>query len=101
MHGDEAETAEAKRIIELEERLERGDAHCFVVMAHRAKGAPEERTVALTTREASLARKRQVAREKLLNTNAATLKSCLAEDLEEDYAKSKYWATHWEARSKP
>ena len=50
VHGDEAETAEAKRIIETKERLERADAHCLLVMAHRAEGAPEERTVALTTR---------------------------------------------------
>ena len=42
MHQDEAETAEAKRIIELEQRLELGDAHCFVVMAHRVGSAPEE-----------------------------------------------------------
>ena len=47
MHGDQAKTAEAKRIIELEEGWDRGDARCFVVMAHRADRAPEERTVAL------------------------------------------------------
>ena len=55
MHGVEAETAEAKRIIEVEERLERGDAHCFVVMAKPTEGAqsgPErERTVTLVKRE--------------------------------------------------
>ena len=102
MHAAEAETAKAKRIIELEERLERGDAHCFAVMAHRAERAPEERTVALTKRETSLKRERQVAREALLlNTKAAPLKLCLLEDWEEDYAKSEYWASHLEASSKP
>ena len=45
---------------------------------------------------------RQVAQEAwLLNTKAAPLRSCLVEDWEEDYAKSEYWATHWEASSKP
>ena len=58
MHGDEADTAEAKRIIELEERLERGDAHCFLVVAHRAEDSPEERTVALINQEASVAREK-------------------------------------------
>ena len=102
MHGDEAETAEAKRIIKLEEHLERGDAHCFVVMVHRADGAPKERTSALAQRETSVAHKRQVAQEAwLLNTKAPPLKPCLAEDWEEDCAKSEYWATHWVASSKP
>ena len=45
VHGDEAETAEAKRIIELQERLERADAHCLVVMAHTGERTQEERTV--------------------------------------------------------
>ena len=102
MHGEEDERAEARRIIKLEERLEHGDAHCFVVMAHRAKRAPEEPIVALTRRETSVARERQVAREAgVLNTKAAPLKSRLAEDRGEDYAKSEYWATNWEASSKP
>ena len=57
MHVDEAETAEAKRIVQLEERSERGDARCFVVMAHRAEGTQEKRTVALTKREFSVARR--------------------------------------------
>ena len=75
MHEDEAETAEAKRIIALEERLERGDAHCFVVIAHRAADSPEERTVARINGEASLAAKRQPPREAwLLNTRAAPQK---------------------------
>ena len=81
MHGDKAKTAEAKCIIELEERLERGDTHSFLVMAHRAEDSPEERTVALIKREASMARQRQVAPEAwLLNPKGAPLKSCLAED---------------------
>ena len=63
MHRDESETAEAKRIIEFEEHLERGDAHSFVVMAQQAQGTPEERTVALAKRGASVAHMRQVARE--------------------------------------
>ena len=93
MHGDEAEIAEAKRIIELEERLERGNAHCFVVMDQPAEGTPEEPTVSVAKRKASVARDRPVAREAwLLDTKTAPLTSCLAEDWEEDYAKSEYWA---------
>ena len=49
-----------------------------------------------------MARDRRLAREAwLLNKKAAPLKSCLAEDWEEDYAKSKYLATHREASSRP
>ena len=49
-----------------------------------------------------MAREKQVAREAwIFNTKAAPPKSCLAEDSEEDYTKSEYWATHWEASSKP
>ena len=29
------------------------------------------------------------------------LTSCLAKDWDEDYAKVEFWATHWEASSKP
>ena len=95
MHWDEIVTAETKRIIKHEERLEHGDTHCFVVMARRAESAPKERTVALTTRDSSVARERQVAPEAwLLNTKAAPVKASLAEDWEGDYTKSEYWATH-------
>ena len=69
MLADEAEMAEAKPIIELEERLERGDTHCFVAIAQRAESMPEEQ------RGASVAGERQVAREAwLLNTKPAPLK---------------------------
>ena len=36
MHGDAEETAEAKRIIEAERLLEKGEAKCFVVMGSSA-----------------------------------------------------------------
>ena len=36
-HGDAEETAEAKRIIELEKAMEEGDRKCFVVMASKAE----------------------------------------------------------------
>ena len=55
MHGDEAGTAEAKRIIELGERLERIDARCFVIIAQPAEGPHSERTIALPRRETLLA----------------------------------------------
>ena len=49
-----------------------------------------------------MASKRQVARKAwLLSTKPAPLKSCLAEDWEENYTKSDYWATRWAASSKP
>ena len=58
-------------------------------MAHTAERATEEQKVALTKRETSVTRERQVAREAwLLNTKAAPLKSSLGEDWERDYAKS-------------
>ena len=102
MHGNEAETAEAHRILEMEECLEHGDAHCFVVMGQKAEGTPGQRTVALAKQEASMARDRQAATEAwLLNTEAAPLTFGLAEDWDEEYTKSEYWATHWEASSKP
>ena len=63
MHGDEAKTAEAKRIMELDERLERGNTHCFVVMAQPAEGTKSERAAALPRRESSVAYERQAARE--------------------------------------
>ena len=92
--GEGAGKASAKRIILLEERLERGDAHCFIVMANRAEGTPQERAAAFSKQEASVAQEGQVAREAwLLNTKEAPLKSCLAKDWEEDYAKSGYWTT--------
>ena len=47
MHGDEAKTPKAKGIIELEGRLERGDAHGCVVMAQPSKNAKSERSVSL------------------------------------------------------
>ena len=37
MHGNAAETAEAKRIIEAERLLEEGEAKCFVVMEFLAE----------------------------------------------------------------
>ena len=41
-HGDEAETAEAKRIIEMERLMEEEGVKCFVVMAADAPPRKED-----------------------------------------------------------
>ena len=47
LHADEADTARAKRIIVLKERLESGDAHCFMVIATPTEGTPSEQASGL------------------------------------------------------
>ena len=102
MHGDESETAEAKRIIELEERLECGDAHCFIIMAQPGDGTKTKRAAAPARREALVARKRQATTEGWLDDAKATsLALCLAEDCDKDYANPDFLATHCEATSRP
>ena len=47
MHGDEAKTAEVNHIMELEERLARGDTLCFIVITKPPEEAPNEQSVSL------------------------------------------------------
>ena len=72
MHGDKAEVAEAKRIIELVEGLEREDPPWFVVMTQAAEGTRIERAIALARQEGSVARERQAATDAWLRNTQAT-----------------------------
>ena len=81
MHAGEAQTVEAKRIIELEEGLERGGAHCFFIMAQQSEDAQTEPSVSFARQKASVVRERQAAIEaSLRKTKATPLTSCIAED---------------------
>ena len=58
--------------------------------------------LALPRREALLAHEWQAATEALLrNAKATPLASCLGGEWDEDYAKSDFWAIHWEVSSRP
>ena len=80
-HGDEAETAEAKRIIEMERVMEEEGVKCFVVMA---ADAPLGKRMGKAVRV--LAPERAESDKHLLS------ESCLQDDWTDDYAKSEAFA---------
>ena len=77
-HGDEAETAEAKRIIEMERLMEEEGVKCFVVMAADAPlGTRMGREVRVLAPDGAESNKHLFP------------ESCLQDDLTDDYAKSE------------
>ena len=80
-HGDEAETAEAKRIIEMERLMEEEGVKCFVVMAADAPlGTRMGRGVRVLAPDGAESDKRFFP------------ESCFQDDWTDDYAKSEDFA---------
>ena len=83
MHGDAAEAAEAKRIIEAERLLEEGEAKCFVVMESRAELAQ--------VRDAKVEAVEVQMKEEDMVRAIEGVQSVLMEDWSDDYANSDNW----------
>ena len=89
-HGDEAETAEAKRIIEMERLMEEEGVKCFVVMAADALlGTRMGRAV------------RVLAPEGAESDKQLFPESCLQDDWTDDYARSEASEAEYRAVSDP
>ena len=89
-HGDEAETAEAKRIIEMERLMEEEGVKCFVVMAADAPlGTRMGRAV------------RVLAPDGAESDKHLFPESCLQDDWTDDYAKSEAFAAEYRAVTDP
>ena len=89
-HGDEAETAEAKRIIEMERLMEEEGVKCFVIMAADAPlGARMGRAV------------RVLAPNVAESAKHLFPKSCLQNDWTDDYAKSEAIEAEYRAVTDP
>ena len=80
-HGDEAETAEAKRINEMERLVEEEGVKCFVVMA---ADAPLGKRVSRAVRV--------LAPEGAESDKHLFVESCLQDDWTDNYAKSEAFA---------
>ena len=89
-HGDEAETAEAKRIIEMERLMEEEGVKCFVVMA---ADTPLGRRMGRSVRV--------LAPEGAESDKHLFPKSCLQDDWTDDYAKSEALAAEYRASTDP
>ena len=89
-HGDEAETAEAKKIIEMERLMEEEGIKCFVVMA---ADAPLGKRVSRAVRV--------LAPEGAESDKHLFPESCLQDDWTDDYAKSKAFAAEYRAVTDP
>ena len=89
-HGDEAETAEAKRVIEMERLMEEEGVKCFVVMAADAPlGKRVSRAVSVLAPEGAESDKHLFP------------ESCLQDDWTDDYAKSEAFAAEYRAVTDP
>ena len=89
-HGDEAETAEAKRIIEMERLMEEEGVKCFVVVAADAPlGTRMGRAV------------RVLAPDGAESDKHLFPESCLQEDWTNDYAKYEAFAAEYRAVTDP
>ena len=89
-HGDEAETAEAKRIIEMERLMEEEGVKCFVVMAADAPlGMRMGRAV------------RVLAPDGAESDKHLSPESCLQDDWTDDYAKSEAFEAEYRAVTDP
>ena len=89
-HGDEAETAEAKKIIEMERLMEEEGVKCFVVMATDARLASRvSRAVSVLAPEGAKSDKHLLP------------ESCLQDDWTDDYAKSEAFAAEYRAVTDP
>ena len=89
-HSDEAETAEAKRIIEMERLMEEEGVKCFVVMA---ADAPLGRRMGRLVRV--------LAPERAEPDKHLFRKSCLQDDWTDNYAKSEGFAAEYRAVTDP
>ena len=89
-HGDEAETAEAKRIIEMERLMEEEVVKCFVLMA---ADAPLGRRMGRAVRV--------LAPEGAESDKHLFPESCIQDDWTDDYAKSKAFETEYRAVTDP
>ena len=89
-HGDEAETAEAKRIIELERLMEEEGVKCFVVMA---VDAPLGRRMGRAVRV--------LAPERAGSDKHLFPESCLQDDWTDNYAKSEAFEAEYRALTDP
>ena len=89
-HGDEAETAEAKKIIEMERLMEEEGVKCFVVMAADAPlGTRIGRAV------------RVLAPDGAESDKHLFPESCLQDDWTDNYAKSEAFAAEYRAVTDP
>ena len=89
-HGDEAETAEAKRIIEMERLMEEEGVKCFVVMAADAPLGPRMgRAVRVLSPDGAESDKHLFP------------ESCLQDDWTHDYAKSEAFEAECRAVTNP
>ena len=89
-HGDEAETAEAKRIIEIVRLMEEEGAKCFIVTAANAPLASRvSRAVSVLAPEGAESDKHLFP------------ESCLQDDWTDDYAKSEAFAAEYRAVTDP
>ena len=85
-HGNEAETAEAKKIIDLERLMEEEGVKCFVVMA---ADAPLGRRVSGAGR---------ILAPKGPESDKHPFRElCLRDDCTDDYAKSETFESKWRA----
>ena len=89
-HGDEAETAEAKRIIEMERLMVERGVKCFVVMA---ADAPLGRRMGRAVRV--------LAPERAESDKHLFPESCLVNDWTDDYAKSGAFEAEYRAVTDP
>ena len=89
-HGDEAETAEAKKIIEMEHLMEQEGVKCFVVMAaHAALGRRVGSAVSALDPEGAESDKHRFP------------ESCLQDDWTDDYGKSEAFEAEYRAVTDP
>ena len=89
-HGDEAETGEAKRIIEMERLMEEEGVKCFVVMA---ADAPLGRRMGRAVRV--------LAPEGAESDKHLLPESCLQDDWTDDYSKSEAFEAEYRAVTDP
>ena len=109
-HGDEEETKEAKRIIEMERQMEEEGVKCFVIMASDSDTADRAdravmQNIAETMSIRPLARMpandKQQSKSKATSSTDANPSTCLKEDWTSDYADSEAWAQYYKVISSP
>ena len=89
-HGDEAETAKAKEIIDMERMMEEHGIKCFVLMAAEAPlGRMVSRAVRLLAPEGADSNKHLLP------------ESCLQDDRTDNYAKSEAFESEYRALTDP
>ena len=102
-HGDGAETAEAKRIIEMERLMEEEGVKCFVVMAADAPLASRvSRTVSVLAPVGAAGGRPGPAPPVGTESDKHLFpESCLQDDWTDDYAKSEAFAAEYRAVTDP